>query len=126
VIDGMSREAFDANRADIDTQISTILATQGKTRRRFRLRAIYERRSSELVAELFATTHGPVLVMLDAEYGGASRHVANDIRARGRDIAPLTGDPAQQFLVRARSRSYLVTGAHLAGGTYPDNLLVIK
>jgi hypothetical protein len=121
----MSNAVFETNRADIETQIRTILATKGKTRSRFRLRAVYEARTNDLVAELFRTTHGPVLVMVDAEHAGARRHLA-DVRAHGRDIAPFTGDPEQQFIMRARSRSYVISGAHFASGAYPDNLLVIK
>jgi hypothetical protein len=121
----MSWDVFNDNQPAITADVWTILAAKGKNRRRFRLDAVYEKATSVLVAEVLQTTCGPVVVMTDAEHGGASEHM-DDIRRRGRDIAPLTGDPSEQFVIRAKSRSYVVMGAHFNSRAYPGDLLVFR
>jgi hypothetical protein len=120
----MTWEVFEENRPAILAAVKALMANP-KSRRRFRLAALYEKRTSDLVAEMFGTAHGPVVVWLDAEYGGESTHLAG-VRLHGRDIAPLTGDPAQRFTIRGKSRSYVVFGAHFATRTYPGDDLVFK
>lgn len=103
----MDPAVFEEHRAAIAAAVKA-LRNNPKSRNRFRLCAVYESQSHELVAELFTTQHGPV--------------VANG----NRELWPLTGDSAQQFILRAGSRSYVVTGAHFAARAYPENLLVFK
>jgi hypothetical protein len=118
----MSHEVFDRNRSTVFTEIQIILAAKGKSRRRFRLMAVYEKKTGEMLAEVFRTSLGPAVVMTAADHGGVSQHVAG-IR---RDIAPLTGEPNQQFVMKCRSRMYALNGAHFNNRSYPSGELVFR
>jgi hypothetical protein len=125
-VEFMSWDVFDKNRQTIARCVTKILAAKGDARRNFQFRTVYERKKpgepGELLAEVFRTALGPVVVMVDAEHGSEAEHVAGT----GRDTAPLTGDPRQRFLMKARSRSYVVTAEHLLRRFYPDDMLAIK
>ena len=102
------------------------IAAKGNARKDFRLRAVYGRKktgeSGELIAEVFRTALGAVVKMVDAEHGSGAEHITET----GHDTAPFTGDPERRFLMKARSRSYVVTGDHLLRRFYPGDTLVIK
>jgi hypothetical protein len=122
----LSWQVFGQNRDAITLLVSKMVspAAAGYARKNLRLGAIYERSSGEIIAEVFRTPWGPVVVMATAGAGDESEHVT-DV-GRGRDVAPLTGEPDQQFLIRARSRSYMVTGDNLSRKFYQGDALVIK
>lgn len=116
---------FNHNQPTITADVWMILAAKGKNRRRFRLAAVYEKKTGQLLAELVQTTCGPVVVMTDAEHGGGSAHM-DGVRRRGRDIAPFTGDPGQEFVIKVKSRLYMVTGADFIARAYPGGALVFR
>jgi hypothetical protein len=53
----MSREEFNKNKRAILATINALM-TNPKSRRRFRILALYEETTGELLAEVFGTTHG--------------------------------------------------------------------
>jgi hypothetical protein len=102
----MSLETFNENNADILAGIN-LLMTNPKSRKTFRLFELNEMATGELLAEVFQTTHGSVVVHRSS--GRVSRRGKSDLFVRqGRDsddliVAPLTGDPDQRFRVVAAS-----------------------
>lgn len=127
----MSQEVFDENRQQITTEVNTILAAKGKTRRRFRIIAIYEKATGDLVAEVFRTSLGPVVVSLAAD---AKSFVPNFEEVVGfrqdrtqRDIEPLTGDPRQPFFFSARERKHhFLWATHILDRFSPGDLLTFS
>lgn len=95
----MSRAVFDQHRRSIDVQISAMLAGS-KSRKRFRLAALYEKKTGTLLAEVMETNHGPVV-----RYRDASNKPAVD---------PLTDDPQQEFAITGRTGRYTIQGAYFA------------
>jgi hypothetical protein len=92
----MSQDEFDQNCSAIASDVASILAAEAKSRRRFRLIAVHEKVSGHLLAEVFQTTRGPVVVTNDAEHNSRERIR----RGARRDLTPFTGEPEQVFLIR--------------------------
>ena len=102
MIEGMSQETFDANKQPILAAIDALMDNP-KSRKRFRLLALYERSTGELLAEVFGTHHGPVVVYRSTGAVTRGRNHAPFAR-QGRGlaeliVAPLTGDPEQEFKI---------------------------
>lgn len=57
----MSPDYFESNEAAIRTAVH-LLRVNAKRRKRFQLATVYEKRSGELLVEVFATSFGPVVV----------------------------------------------------------------
>jgi hypothetical protein len=92
----MSQDEFDQNWSVIASDVASILAAEAKSRRRFRLIAVHEKVSGHLLAEVFQTTRGPVVVTNDAEHNSRERIR----RGARRDLTTFTGEPEQVFLIR--------------------------
>jgi hypothetical protein len=90
----MDQDTFDQHRSDIMRTVDLLLQRL-ESRRRFRLFAIYEQGTGQLLAEVIRTTHGPVVV---------SRALDG-----GRDIQPLSADLELEFVTR-RGRYRLLAG----------------
>jgi hypothetical protein len=102
----MSPETFEENKAEILVSIN-LLFDNPKSRNRFRLIAVVDEASGELLAEVFNTQpHGSVVV--HRGQGKVSRR-GNYLfvrQARGSDdliVAAFTGDPNQRFRIVAAS-----------------------
>jgi hypothetical protein len=103
----MSWETFDQNSDEIVAAVRLIVA-DSKRRRKFQLAAVYERRTNELLVEVFQTGFGPVVV-----YSVAYGHPANQPgvpfhtrQARnGRPIARLSGDASRPQVFDVASRA---------------------
>ena len=93
----MSRAVFDENRGSIAAQVNAMLA-DSKSRKRFCLATLYEKKTGTLLAEVMQTSHGPVVVAWD---------VSNKP-----GVDPLTDDPQQEFAFMGRSGRYKIQGAH--------------
>lgn len=128
----MSQEDYDANAELVATEVNAILGAKGKSRRRFRVTALYERASGDLVAEVLRTSLGPVVV----SYGGDMNSVVPgpynpDQQLRGfrrdrgqRKIEPLTDDPKQVFILMGSSESHFLFGVHIHARWHPGDALV--
>jgi hypothetical protein len=140
--DTMSYEVFAENESQIVAEVSMIRSAKGKTRKRFRILAIYEQGSSSLLGEVLRTSFGPVVVYRTA-LGGESPPAGDGNYLLGYrqgrkypGIAPLTGNPDQYFSMVAskgtapaegsKMAHYPVTGAWISARSYPDDLLVFK
>jgi hypothetical protein len=120
----MGWDVFDRHLPDIKTAVAAIRAMPSRRRRPWTLTRVIEKRTHELLAEVFTTTWGPVVAFTDAEHGGTSTNVRSN---SDRDsMAPLTGDPNQEFIIEGRSQSYVTWGVHFATRTYPDGLLKFR
>jgi hypothetical protein len=101
----MSQETFDEHKAAILDALDTLLDNP-KSRRRFRLLALYAKDTGELLAEVFRTNHGPLI--LHRSRGTANRGRKNyPFPRQGRGlaelvVAPLTDNPDQRFSIMAR------------------------
>ncbi|MDC8980513.1 hypothetical protein PR370_01870 [Mycobacterium marinum] len=123
----MRQDVFDENWPTIATEVKTILATKGKTRKRFRIVAVYETINNELLIEVFRTSLGPVVAYRAGWNSGRwSWRQQGDLRAaimgvrQGRgdskyDVQPLTGHPQQFFWVTSRRP---IPGADRSAGVY--------
>jgi hypothetical protein len=107
-LDFMRWETFDQNSDEIVAAVRLIVA-DSKRRRKFQLAAIYERHTNELLAEVFSTGFGPVVVYSVAygqpanRFGGAPFHTR---QARdGRPIARLSGDASRPQVFDVASRA---------------------
>ncbi len=125
----MSLAVFEQNEPAILADVCAILAGKTKIRKQLRLVAVYERSTGQLVAEVLRTTKGPVVVhrvaAIETESGRPARV---DIRGFRREhgIAPLTGEPDQQFAIKGKSAVYIVFGRNFIARIYPDDVLVFR
>ncbi|HSS24487.1 MAG TPA: hypothetical protein VLL82_08800 [Mycobacterium sp.] len=125
----MSLAEFEQNEPAILADVCAILTGKTKIRKQLRLVAVYERSTGKLVAEVLRTTKGPVVVhrvaAIETESGCPPRV---DIRGFRREhgIAPLTGEPDQQFAIKGKSTVYIVIGRNFIARTYPDDALVFR
>jgi hypothetical protein len=113
VIDGMSRETFDANEPVIRAAVKALMSNP-QSRKRFRLLRLRETHTKELLAEVFRIpNYGPVIahyshgnpdslttVVVGAPRGRGYRPPGEPV------IEPLTNDPDQRFPIMARSFQY--------------------
>jgi hypothetical protein len=127
----MTIEAFERNRSTIDIEVQTILAAKKQTRRRFRSVAMYEKSSGELLAEVFTTSVGPVIVYRAPVVEAGLRGLRQDTKRRG--IAPFTGSAGQWITLSSKGdggrgltfgSSYPVNGAHIITRNYPGDRIV--
>lgn len=107
MIEFMSGETFERNWPAIGLALE-VLADRPRSRRRARLLAVYDARST-LIAEVLSTQHGPVVVMQTAVRDGADRIQLDSKRG----VEPLTGDPAQWFVVTTRHGQLVLRAADL-------------
>ena len=105
----MSREVFEQHRDEIDTAVKLLL-TNPKLRKKFQLALVYEKRTSELLAEVLFTSFGPVVVYPIGV--GATGHNTAMLPTIGtrqyrghRVVSPLTGDVHRYFDVVSRSNA---------------------
>lgn len=111
-----SREAFDADRENIELAVR-LLISDAKRRKRFQIATVYDRAHSELVAEVLGINSGPV-VAYSARVGGvmANRTGAGSITFHDRQlrdyrmVVPLTGDDGQTVTVMTRSNTPMFCG----------------
>lgn len=114
----MTEAEFDRHWPQIASDVRTIRAADNKSRNRFRVLALYEVKTAEMIAEVLHTHHGPVVVYrshsheLSRSAGGFKAFQ----RQNGLTVEPLTGDPDQTLHIWAGSGSgrYQVMGADLA------------
>ena len=122
-IGSMNFLTFGNNRPAILAAVNAVME-RPKSRKRFRLLAVYERETGELLAEVFGTVHGPVVVFRSgtvhrgvfgdqdkpdarAEFVRQDRGDANLI------VAPLDNDPDQRFPLIASAGQYVLTNPEL-------------
>jgi hypothetical protein len=108
----MSREEFDENKQAILAAIDALMSNP-KSRRRFRALALFEKTTGELLAEVFDTAHGRVVV--HRSYGSVSRAGNLPFYRQGVDqndwvVAPFTGDPVQRFHIVSGTGDRSVSG----------------
>ncbi len=100
----MSQQTFEENAVAIIAGVDALLV-KPKSRTRFRLAALYERDTGELLAEVFRTNYGPVVLV----------HNAPTVDAiRGRAILPLNADQRFGFAARRGGPGHIVHGTDLA------------
>lgn len=102
-IGSMTWREFSARRDEILAGALAIM-DQPQSRKRFRTLAVYEGGSNELLAEMFSTTHGPIVVYRSAEDLGAG------VARRDRDrlsVSPLGNDPDQRFVMVSRRAEHI-------------------
>jgi hypothetical protein len=100
---GMNLRTFVDNRQAILAALNALLV-RPQSRRQFRLLAVHVQETGELLAEVFDTTHGPVVVCRSGStYTGAegTEFVRQDRGGANRVVAPLDNDPDQRFLLVA-------------------------
>lgn len=130
--DTMSVEVFRANEAAIAVEVTTILTAKGKSRSRFRIVALYERETGDLLGEVFRTTHGPVLIYRgidwDEPYDAVDGHVNIGYRTPTNytGLDPMTGDAGQAFQIRSHLRRYHLRGDDFRTHTYPGDLIIFR
>ena len=137
--DTMSYELFHENEEKIVAEVRTILLAKGKTRRRFRILAIYEQSSDSLVGEVLRTSFGPVVAFRAAATseeeepaGGGAILIGFRQDRKHPAIAPFTGEQSQHFSILSTRAAdgvtahYPLTGADITARTYADDLLVFK
>lgn len=127
----MSLAEFEQNEPVILADVCAILNGKAKIRKKLRLPggAVYERSTDQLVAQVLRTTKGPVVVHRVAAIQTESGRPARvDIRGFRREhgIAPLTGEPDQQFAIKGKSAVYIVYGRNFIARTYPGDALVFR
>ena len=126
----MSLAEFEQNEPAILADVCALLTGKTKIRKQLRLVAVYERSTGKLVAEVLRTTEGPVVVHRVAAIASDSHGLPQrlDVRTFRREhgIAPLTGEPDQQFAIKGESTVYVVTGRNFIARAYPDRLLVFR
>jgi hypothetical protein len=115
-IGSMNLLTFSNNKAAILAGIN-VLMDNPKSRKRFRLLAVYARETGERLAEVFGIpNHGPVVV-----YRSGSRHhgaegvegVRQDRGSANLVVAPLDNDPDQPFPLIASSGQYVLMNRDL-------------
>jgi hypothetical protein len=106
-IEFMSGETFERNWPTIGLALE-VLADRPRSRRRARLLAVYDARST-MIAEVLGTQYGPVVVMHTAVRDGVDR-IQQD---RKRGVEPLTGDPDQWFVVTTRHGQHVLRAKDL-------------
>ena len=128
----MTAEDFRRHDATVLADVCAILDGTTKIRKRLRLPdgAVYERDSGRLVAEILRTTVGPVVYHRFAAIEGSDleQPERTDLRTFRREhaVAPLTGDPAQTFMLKGDQAVYVMFGANIAARSYPGNTLVFR
>ncbi len=125
-IGSMTLREFSENKRAILAAVNAVIE-KPKSRKRFRLLAVYERETGELLAEVFGTVHGPVVVFRSgtvhrgvegdqdkpdprAEFVRQDRGTANLI------VVPLAADPDQRFQLIASGGQDTFTNRDCAGG----------
>jgi hypothetical protein len=129
-VDTMSWEMFKENESTIVAEVKMIMAVKGKSRKRFRIVALYEKSTGDLIAEVLRTSVGPVVVSraveptLDPVNGAV---VIPGFRlSQYHNIDPVTSDDQQFFSMKSRTIWYPLTGTWLRERRYPDDLLVFR
>lgn len=120
----ISREEYERHQSAIDTDVRLILSLKGKSRRRFRGAAVYDRATGDLLAESVRTTFGTVVVVHYA--GGYRTHPLT-----GPDdwfhLNTRSGQPALRFFAAAGDAGpYWVRGHHFITNTSPNRALVFR
>ena len=115
-IGGMTLNVFHTHKRDILAGLNALTA-RPKSRKEFRMLAVYSRETNERLAEVFSTTHGPVVVFRsgtvrdpDAQGGGFVRQERGDADLF---VQPLDNDPDQRFPLVASGGRYVFTNADL-------------
>ena len=97
----MDGETFEKHWREIGLGLE-LLADHPKKRKAWRLLAVYEERTDQLVAEVMRTQYGPIVVMRIAVDDGAEK-IEQDSK---RNFEPLTGDPKQWWVMTTRHGRY--------------------
>jgi hypothetical protein len=108
-IGGMNWRTFGENKQAILAALNALMA-RPKSRKQFRLLAVYVRETGELLAEVFDTAHGPVIVFRSGRiHHGAEgfEFVRQDRGGANMAVAPLDNDPDQRFPLIASSGQYV-------------------
>ncbi|WP_460358922.1 hypothetical protein [Mycobacterium sp. ZZG] len=108
----LSQHDFAEHGEEIAAQIRTILASKGKTRRRFCVIEVREKSSGHLLGEVVRTTHG-LVVVFQTRTLLANGEWSTFRLERERMTSAVTGDPAQSFRFASRSAQYWVSGETL-------------
>lgn len=112
----MSYKDFHEHQQPILAGLNALLDNP-RSRRRFRIFAVYDELTGELLAEVFRTTQGSVVV--HRSYGRVSRAGNAMFFRQGNDqddmvVAPFTGDPVQRFhIVSGASSDRGISGIDL-------------
>jgi hypothetical protein len=110
MIEFMSGETFERNWLAIGLALE-VLADRPRSRRRARLLAVYDARST-LIAEVLSTQYGPVVVARIAVTDGADR-IRQDTK---RGFLPLTDEPPDdRIVVTTRHGQYVLRAEELLG-----------
>ena len=106
-IGSMSWLEFSANKGAI-LAASLALMAKPQSRKRFRMLAVYEGGSSELLAEMFSTTHGPLVVYRSVDLDEPDAVFIRQGRGRAAmAVSPLDNDPDQRFVLVSRRAEYI-------------------
>ncbi len=100
---GMNIRTFVDNKQAILAAINALMV-RPKSRKQFRLLSVYVRETGELLAEVYDTTHGPVVVCRSGStYTGAegTEFVRQDRGGANLVVVPMDNDPDQRFLLVA-------------------------
>lgn len=128
----MSFEEFDENETTIAVEVNTILAAKGKTRSRFRIVALYERETGDLLGEVLRTSIGPVLVCRGIDWTEPHDAINGQVTIGYRtpdkytNIVPVTGDDGQYFQIKSPLRWYHLNGDDFRSRTYPGDLIAFR
>lgn len=106
-IGGMTLATFYENKPEILAGVNALMA-KSRSRKRFRLVAVYERGSGELLLEAFAVSRGPVVVYRTGSVyrDGDAEFVRQDRGGAAVAVAGLDNDPGQRFNLVSRRHSY--------------------
>jgi hypothetical protein len=108
-IGGMTWAMFSTHKPEILAGLN-LLTAKPKSRKGFRLLAVYERETGERLAEVFSTTHGPVVLFRTGSiHHGAegAEFVRQDRGSADLAVAPLDNDPDQRFPLIASRGQYV-------------------
>jgi hypothetical protein len=108
-IGGMNILTFSQNKPAIVAAVNVLMG-KPKSRKLFRLLAVYERETHELLAEVFGTAHGPVVVYRTGSVHHSDEGVEFVRQDRGSAnlvVAPLDNDPDQRFPLIAAGGQYV-------------------
>lgn len=118
----MPLDTFKQNKDAVMAEVKTILGAKSKTRSRFRFIAVYKTCCGELLAEVFLTSLGHVVVYRAGARGYDGWRRPDDdktstlvasLRHGELDVQPLVGNPHQFFLVTCRHPLTDVNGRHI-------------
>ncbi len=114
----MNPKTFLKNHQEITTAV-TVLMNSPKSRKRFRILELHTARGGELIAEVFRTFYGPVIVYratARTSWQDGDEESGDDSFRQGRRrpaVEPLTDDPDHRFVMMGRDGSYVVKASDI-------------